>query len=256
MASISNAHLQDKRLISRVDDALDACDRAVMSRFIGFLDERETALVAAHIRAVKPSVVTRFYGGHDEAERVLLGVSSLYDAIDDAEYPLVALELTWRSGIALSHRDVLGSLMGCGIARDKVGDILCENGLAVVFIREELAAFVAQSVTTIGREGVTVTYPYQGRLPVFHRYEDVSGTIASVRLDAVLKVLLGCSRETACEYIRAALVQVNHVEATAVSASLKTGDRVSVRGHGRFVIDDVSEFSKKGRVILRARKFV
>lgn len=256
MASISDSHLQDKRLLSRVDDALCACERGWHRRFIGFLDEREATLVAAHIRGMHASAVTCFFGGHAEAERVLLGVCSFGDTLDDADFPLVPLGCTWRSGIALSHRDVLGSLMGCGITREKVGDILCGDGLAVVFIREELAPFVAQTLTTIGREGVSVSCPYEGRLPVFHHFEDITGTVASVRLDAVLKVLLGTSREQACEYIRSALVQINHVETTSVSASLKAGDRVSVRGHGRFVVDDVSDFSKKGRVILRARKFV
>ena len=256
MASISDKHLQDKRLLARVDDALEACDRGWARRFIGFLDEREAALVAAYVRGRHKSLSVRFFGGHNEAERVVFGVCSEGDVLENVDFPLAPIGLKWRNGVALSHRDVLGSLMGCSIAREKVGDILCEDGLAVVFVREELAEFIAQTLTTVGREGVTVICPYQGTLPTFHRFEEISGTVASVRLDAVLKVLLGSSREFACDCIRSSLVQVNHVEEVSVSTSVKEGDRISVRGYGRFIIDDVSEFSKKGRVILRARKFV
>ncbi len=256
MASTSDRFTSDKHLLSRVDDALLSCDRGWCRRFIGFLDERETALVDAHIRRVSFSANCRFFGGHAEAERTVFGVCSIGDELLDEDFPLTAMEFSWRSGVSLSHRDVLGSLMGCGITREKVGDILCENGRAVVFVREELAPFIAEQMTTIAREGITVCYPFEGTLPVFHRYEDIIGTLASVRLDAVLKVLLGVSREQACVLIRSSLVQVDHTEILSVSASVKEGSKVSVRGHGRFVIDSLSDTSKKGRVILRARRFV
>lgn len=254
MASTSDRQLEDKRLLARVEDAFDIADRRHTPHFIGFLDERQTALVRTRLPKYNPSYF--FYGGHDDAERVLLGVFPEGEEPTLDRFPLTALAFCYGTTVTLSHRDVLGSLLGCGITREKVGDILCGEDRAVVFVQEELAAFVAQNVRKIGNVGVKVICPYEGELPVFHRFEAISGTVASPRLDAVLKVLLGVSREQAADRIRDALVQVDHTVVQSASYTVRAGQILSVRGSGRFVIDDLSQQTKKGRLVLLARQYV
>ncbi len=255
MVSTSDLSLEDKRLLARVKDAVSMCETRYAARFIGFLDERQTAVVRAFLMHNKPLAEYRFFGGHEDAERVMLGVFSQDYPVDGGAFPLTAVGFRFREEADITHRDVLGSLIGCGIVREKIGDILCESGLAVVFVHEELSRFIADNVTKIGREGVAVQLPYEGDLPVMHTFVPVSGTLASARLDAVLKVLLGCSRERACEKITSALVSVNHRPVQSVSASIKDGDLISVRGSGRFAIRSLSDTTKKGRLILRAEKY-
>lgn len=255
MVSTSDHALEDKRLLARVKDAVSACETRYAARFIGFLDERQTAVVRAFLEHSKPFAEYRFFGGHEDAERVILGVFSQEYPVDVDAFPLAAVGFRFREEASITHRDVLGSLIGCGIVRDKVGDILCEKGLAVAFVHEDLSRFIADNVTKIGREGVTVQLPYEGTLPAMHTFVPVSGTLASARLDAVLKVLLGCSREQACEKITSALVSVNHRLIQSVSAPVKEGDLISVRGSGRFAVRDMTDTTKKGRLILRAEKY-
>ena len=185
-----------------------------------------------------------------------IGVFADYDDPTDEAFSLVSIAFRYRKEATLTHRDVLGSLLGCGIVREKIGDIICAEGLAVVFVREELAPFLTEQMTKIGREGVEITCPYDGTLPSMHAFRDISGTIASVRLDAVLKVLIATSREQAAQLIREQLVSINHVPCRSVDSGLSAGDIVSVKGKGRFVIDDLSDKTSKGRIVLRARKYV
>ncbi len=255
MDSISDNHSEDKRLLSRVDDALRMCI-AKGACFIGFLDARQTDVVRRYLTAVKSTTVWEFFGGHDEAERTMLGVFADKDVRSYREFPVEAVAFRFRRGVKLTHRDVLGSLMGCRIAREKVGDILCADGLAVVFTTTELAPFISQTIEKIGREGVKTEYPYDGELPVFHEYENITGTVASPRADAVLKLLLSCSREQAATYITSMLVSVDHRPCSSVSVTLKEGQVISVKGKGRFVLDDLSGTSAKGRVIVKARRYI
>ncbi len=254
MASTSDQQLEDKRLLARVDDAPDICERRYTPHFVGFLDERQAALVRSHIARMRVSYA--LYGGHEDAERVMLGVFPDGEEPASDRFPLTAVAFRYGMQAELSHRDVLGSLLGCGIAREKVGDILCDTDFAVVFLHEDIAPFVADSVRKIGRVGVKTVYPYDGELPIFHRFEPITGTIASARLDAVLKVLLGLSRERACDRIREGAVQLDHKPALSPSQTVCAGQILSVRGSGRFVIDDVSQTTKKGRLILQARRYV
>ncbi len=254
MASTSDWQSEDKRLLARVDDAFDICQRRHTPHFLGFLDERQASLVRSHIP--KSCTSCCLYGGHEDAERVIFGVFPDGDEPVLEWFPLTAVAFCYGMAAELSHRDVLGSLLGCGIAREKVGDILCAQDRAVVFLHEDIASFVAESVTKIGRVGVKVLCPYDGELPVFHRFEPVSGTLASPRLDAVLKVLLCVSREKACEILRDGAVQVDHKPASSPSQTVTAGQVLSVRGSGRFIVDDVSQMTKKGRLVLQARRYV
>lgn len=255
MVSTSDHALEDKRLLARVKDAVGMCETRYAARFIGFLDERETSVVRAFLSANKSFADHHFFGGHEDAERVMLGVFSQDYPFDDDVFPLTAVGFRFREEADITHRDVLGSLIGCGIVREKIGDILCEKGLAVAFIHDDLSHFVAENITKIGREGVTVQLPFEGTLPVMHTFLPISGTLASARLDAVLKVLLGCSRERACEKITSLLVSVNHRLVQSVSAPIRAGDLISVRGSGRFAVRDITDTTKKGRLILRAEKY-
>lgn len=256
MASISDSDFDDKRLIARVEDAIRLTERRGFARFVGFFDERQTAMLKNHLRRSHPQLLFRFDGGHPQAERVMLGVFPDEVQQEESVFPFVAIRFDYRLQAAVTHRDVLGSVLACGIERDTIGDIVIADGYAIVFVTEELAAFVADSVDTIGREGVKATFPFVGKVPPIHRFAPLDGTVASPRLDAVLKVLIGVSREQAVEWIRSDRVRVDHVTQSSASFTVREGAIISVSGYGRFVIDDLSALSKKGRVILRARKFV
>ncbi len=256
MGFTSDNQLDDKRLLARVDDALAACCDRYTARFIGFLDERQARVVGDCLSAHARGISWRLYGGHEQAGRVMLGVFS--DAYPDTDetFPIVPLAFDYRYGEMLTHRDVLGALLGCGIVREKVGDILCDSDKAIVFLHEDLVAFVAQEVTKIGRVGVRAHFPYSGELPTMYHFVPITGTVASARLDAVLKVLLGISREESAARVRNALVSIDHQPALSVSTPVHEGAVISVRQSGRFIVDEVSQMTKKGRLVLKARKYV
>jgi len=170
------------------------------------------------------------------------------------DYPLCVVAFRYRSVREITHRDVLGTLMAAGIRRDKIGDILCGEGLSVVFLREEIADFVTEQIDRIGGEGVTALTDYSGPLPVSHTYQEIKDTIASPRLDAVVKSLLRLSREKAAELIRLGSVSVNHRPTLSVSLALTAPCTGSVRGYGRYLIDTIGPETKKGRLLLCARK--
>ncbi len=256
MVSTSDLYREDKHLKARVEDACRLCERRGIARFVGFLDAREAMLAKGYIRQLQATCDAVFYGGHNDAERVMLGLFPEASDVDRASFPLATLAFYYRKEADITHRDVLGSVIGCGVVREKIGDILCEEGRAIAFLHEDIAAFVAESLDKIGREGVKIEWPFMGEIHCVHHYRSVSGTVASPRLDAVLKVLLGISREQAAQLIQSAVVSVNHVPTMSVSRTLIGGEVLSVKGYGRYIVDDVSAVSKKGRVILSARQYV
>ncbi len=254
MASISNPHKDEGLLRSRVEDTVRLSEKRHFAAFLGFLDEweRTQAEQLLHNLCVNNY---RFFGGYDDAERCMLGVFP-DDASDDSLYPLHAMAFHYRGVKQLTHRDVLGTLMSIGLRRDAIGDILCGDGLVVVFLRDEIGSYVCDQVTKIGGESVRIEDDYCGELPISRTFMEIRDTVASARLDAILSALIHCSRDHSSQLIRADAVSVNHTVVRSISHTVDIGQTVSVRGHGKFIIDELGPETKKGRLRFVARKYI
>ncbi len=242
-------------LSPRVADAVAFARDRFTDKYIGFLDEKGVAECKAAL-GCEGYGNYGFFGGYEGAERVMLGVFSEYTSADSADWPVKAITVTSRRSAELTHRDYLGSLMSLGIKRETVGDILCEPSRAVIFVSSKLAGHICSQLTKVGGEGVGVMLGFDPPLPVAHSFAEISDTVASMRLDCVVASLCSVSRGKAEELVSAGLVSVSGVEIQKTGFTVKSGDTVSVRGKGRFIIDDSPGSSRKGRILFRARKCV
>lgn len=237
---------------ARVTDAFSLCEKTSVPRFLGFLTPAEAARA---IDILKPLTSRfEFFGGFDEAERRMLCCKP--DWCDEPVYPIKAYTLRFRERDVISHRDVLGSLMSLGIVREAVGDILTEPGRAVVFLAEEISGYVVSQLSKVGGAGVTLSEGFELPLPGASERVECSDTVASLRLDCVIGAICGLSRRSACELIEQGFVSVNSVACEKATRSVSSGDRLTVRGKGRFDILSASDLSKKGRIILKYSKFI
>lgn len=242
-------------LRARIDDACQLCEWRSCPRFVGFLDEHRQAVARAVLRE-RGEKNFCFFGGYDEAERVLLGIFPSFMLPENTAFPLTSIVFRYRPSATLSHRDFLGTLLSLGLKREKIGDILCDEGQTVVFVSEELADFIAESVTKVGGEGVKSQTPFTGTLLVQRRFSEWQDTIASARLDAVLKAALRISREEAARKITAGLVSLNHMPCLLSSQTVSEQDVLSVRGGGRFVVEQIGPPTKKGRLFIKIKQYI
>ena len=156
------------------------------------------------------------------------------------------LECTGRDLEGLSHRDYLGSLMGLGIVRESIGDILVLPDKAFVFIKPEQTEYILQNLTKIGRRGIRLRLCDIGEVELPERAcKEISTTVSA--LDSVITSAIGTSRGKAAEVIRGGSVTVNWEEVEELSKVLKEGDVFSVRGFGRFCLSHVGGTTRKGR---------
>ena len=252
MASTSNS--DEHLLLARVEDTVQTCEIYYAPSFLGFLDLREQACAKNYLTHMPCNYA--FFGGYSDADRCLLGVYPDYMDANEVQPPITAVAFRYRPVAQLSHRDILGALLSSGIRRDKIGDILCGDGLSVVYLQDEIVTYVCEQVDRVGGEGVTCIRNYDGALPLDKSYKDIHDTIASPRLDAVVKALTRFSREKAADAIRLGSVSVNHLVVLSASANVDAPCTISIRGVGRFLIDTIGPPTKKGRLMLTARKCI
>ena len=237
---------------ARLKDTADICAKTSRPKFLGFLSAAEAVLAGQILK--NADCRTAFFGGYDTAERVMLGCFP--DWMEEDSFPINALTFKYRETDTLSHRDFLGSLMALGIKRETVGDILTEQGRAVVFVTDEICDYIKNQVTKIGRTGVSVTEGYTLPLPKGDELIEFTDTAASDRIDCVISALCGFSRAKALEVLAAGSVTVNSVPVSKPTKSVAEGDIISVRGKGRFLIGSLENRTKKNRIIINYKKYI
>ena len=85
--------------------------------------------------------------------------------------------------------------------------------------------------------------------------QQITGTVPSLRLDALIATAFQTSRSKLAEVIAAGRVFINGKAVTKAGTELKSGDVVSVRGKGRFYLDEVKNTTKKGRTVVVIQKY-
>ena len=192
---------------------------------------------------------TETFGGYELAERQI-AVFRPEAPVFYADYPVKCLKITplnAKFAEDLNHRDYLGAVLNLGIDRACLGDILVEEDAAYLFCLERMADFIRDNLIRIRHTSV---YVEQVEAENFHyepKYKEVSGTVASVRLDKLLALAFNASRSSLTGLIEGGKVFVNGKLVTSNGYEPKGGDLISVRGMGRFRFRETGGQSKKGR---------
>ena len=250
---------EEQLLVRRVQDAA-AGARYGGQRFLGFLDERGRVLAEARLN--REDVFSCFWGGFEGAQRCYLGIGGDEAPVPE-DFPLAAVRITcWLPGHTVptaqlpTHRDYLGALLGLGLRRECIGDILTDGDSAVCFLDDKMLPVVRDELSSVGRFSVRVEQVELAECAGWQqKTEEVRINVPSLRADAVLASLLHLSRAEAASLIMRGAVSLCHMPLSQQHASLEEGDTLSVRGYGRWRILEIGGLSKKGRIWLTAEKF-
>lgn len=241
------------RLLDRQAHALDTGRVQVTD----FLDPREQNL-AALLMQQEPSLRYELEGGYPQAERRRLVMMPQGTTKDETEAGIALLQVKGDFRFeAPAHRDVLGAVMGLGIKREKVGDILIQPDGAQVFVTEELVSLLEMRLTGIGAVSVsTAEIPVEAVATPEERVKELRATVASLRLDSIAAHGFSTSRSQMAREIKSMKVRLNWRPADDPSLEVKAGDVISIRGRGRVVVEAVTGETKKGRIGLLLKRFL
>ena len=240
----------EKALLARANDAAQLCERQYATKIFGFLTpvERESIRHSFKKNQFDPEIRFTFFGGYPDAERCVFAALPPYaDEADLWEY-ISVLEISGRDISSLNHRDFLGSLLGLGIRRDKIGDIVCLEGRTLVFVLADICDYIIANLSKVGRHGVKIKQVDASCVEVPKgKVEEIRTTVAAFRLDCIVAAAMKSSRTQAVEAIRSKRVQLNWRECDDPSAKVNGGDVLSIRGQGRFRVSEEARETKKGR---------
>lgn len=249
----------DRILLTQIAERADLCRERCYLTSTRFLDLRE-ADMAQQLLHTMGWTNGRVWGGYDGAERQVLSfLPDWMDAdtwADSEDNPLAAVRCSRHREDVLTHRDYLGSLMGLGLRRDCIGDILVgEHGVDIVVLRE-IVPFLLTHYEKAGRKRLTVAeIPLSALIVPEEAVNFVRDTVASMRLDAIVASMFRLPRTRAADAVKAGKVFLNQRQCFRPDHEIAVHDRITLRGTGRGEVDEVLGESRKGRVVVSLKRF-
>lgn len=186
---------EEKNLLARAADVAEAVLRGHQPGVTDFYDPYHTGLVVSALKTVA-GLACRSDGGYPGAERRRVAIFPDYLDPADAESRLGFLSITGRfQGSRPGHRDYLGSLLGLGLKREKLGDVLVGDEGAQVVVAAEVLPYIMGCLSRVGRWEVSTGEIGSGDLNIpEEKVKTVSTTVSSLRLDSVAAAGFGVSR--------------------------------------------------------------
>lgn len=238
-------------LFSKIIDRVSSTEKKGFTTYCGFLDPRQQMLLHRIESELPVSVL--LYGGYPDSERK---IAAFYETNPEFDaFPLSVLEVTSRELSSFSHRDVLGSLMGLGIKREKIGDILLDES-AKLIVSDDVAEYILLHLERIGNRRVQIRH-FTGVLKTPEKKQKIlRDTVSSLRLDTICASAFGISRSSAVKLIQQQRVFVNYEMIDNVSYALKGGEILSAKGYGKAEFEQVTGKSKKDRYMIVIKKYI
>lgn len=237
-----------------IDLALDWVDRAEQTYspvLTPFLDPRQKYIVQSLV-GQNSDLTFQSFGGmeHAERERAFIAPEYFKAELEDFEISLVEINYPVKFN-ELKHGQVLGTLMGSGLKRNKFGDIVTDGSRWQLMLDQKIESFVLLQIDRIGKAKVKLeSLDFNGLIEIKDEWHTKEEIVSSLRLDNVISSTLNLSREKAKTLIKSNRVKLNWSVNTSPNEEVDTGDVLSVRGFGRIRFNEVLTRTKKDKFLI------
>lgn len=253
--NLSQLKDDEKLFLSRLGDLFTLSREKCKTRFSLFLNGLQIEIAKEFILQNKLDNYM-LYGGRENAERLVLGAFSPYDTPEEQDFPITHVTSRYPENAELSHRDFLGAMMALKITRESIGDILISPGRCDFFVLAPVLDIILNELTKVGSFGVKTAKGTPGDFVVLERFDTVRGTIGSARIDSLVSMLTKLSREKAAQLISSDRVERNYIKATDGARKFNAGDIFTIRGYGKYIVDEIQPPTRKDRLPVVCRKYI
>lgn len=253
---LNHLHREEDRILG--SHILDKCEQVLKyhkTQATDFLNPYQLELAVPLIKQIA-EINYKKEGGYPRAERKRLVIFPEYLFPDLVEKQIKIYQLDGNFAFQrLTHRDFLGALMGLGLQRKMIGDILVHSDFAQIITAAEIQDIIELKLDQVHQVSVEVKEIEESELvkPVKHEKE-IMTTVASMRLDSVASSGFGDSRSKMARDIESEKVKLNWKIESDPAAEVEIGDLISVKGRGRVKVEAQKGISNKGRIKLTLKR--
>lgn len=240
-------------LIKRIEDV---CNQAYIFNYpksLFFVNKYEKAIINDYLKYY-PNIKASYFSMINNAEQELLVIYQ--DNLINNDYSNL-LKISYPTKFFnLNHRDVLGSLLGLGIKRNNIGDIMKVNDDLYVEVKKEISDLILDNLDKIGKSKVKLSI-VDKEITRKQDFLSNQGVVKSLRLDNVVKLITKMSNSEVRDYLLGQNVKVNQIIKDDFSYIINNDIELSLKGYGRFIIEVNSiKKTKKDNYLLTYLKYI
>ncbi len=191
------------------------------------------------------------YGGYEESERKI----AVFGTEDDFGYPaqppikiIRVSPLSEKFSDDLTHRDFLGSVLGLGIKRETVGDIIINKNSGYIFASASISNYIIDNLTKVRHTSVFCEICEKIPENALPQPKEKVVIVSSLRLDVLISGVYDISRSKSSALIDGEKVFINGKMCKSNSLNIENNSMISVRGYGRFRYTEILGNTRKDRI--------
>lgn len=243
---MEESELTRKRLSELLKKSEDA-PYFIFTDFLGLMEQAIFHEIKKDFRGAKYTL----FGGAEGTERVMIRFGDTEELGYEEPFPIVTLKaepVSMKFAERLTHRDFLGSTLALGIERSVLGDIIIRDNIGYIFVKEDMAQYIVDSLTRIRRTDVKLSIV--DAIPEGELYKTERRKLQAVgeRVDALIAKLFSISRDDSLSLFKKGLVFAEGRQILSPSYIPKENELISVRGHGRFIYRGYEGLTRKGKL--------
>jgi photosystem II S4 domain protein len=249
--------VENRETVARVIDQAEQSIKTWEVVLTDFLSPPELAEIQQQFgRLTEVQLIA--WGGYPQAERKRLAIARSELPLDQSQVAVTALDIAGNFLFdPATHRDFLGAILGTGLVREKIGDIIVlgERGAQAIVV-PEMVEFLETQLNQVRSVPVKTQRIELSELKIREpKKKELTTVEASMRLDAIASAGFGVSRSKMADLISAGDVRVNWKDVSQASHIVKPGDLIAIRGKGRLEVGEVA-VTKKERYRVQLTRFI
>jgi RNA-binding protein YlmH len=245
---------EDEGLISSLFDKIELCKKKNIIIYANIFLPPQIWAKLVEIEA-ELAVLVEVNGLSIESEKKMVAFKSYYSD-EILKFPFKIIVIKNHSKFNnLEHRHYLAGILSTGIKREKLGDLIVENENCYTVIFDGLFDFLKLRLLVIGKSKIKIEEIGNKEIPRY-KFEVKEYLINSYRLDVIVSALINSSRNEALKMIGSSQVMVNYGFKTDKSLTVKKGDVISIRRHGKHIFIGSLGETKKGKIKGKFKKYI
>lgn len=251
---LNSINCDDKNLISGIFNKIQLAEKTNKTIFTSdFISPAIWNEILAKCENYKVKTFTS--GIFNDADRRILAFSVLDEPED---YPIKLLQIKNKSKFStLLHKDYLGSIMSLGINREKLGDLIIQDGICYATVCSDISNYITSNLESIANCPCEAQeYDYRSYKLPERKFEEKIVISTSLRLDGLIAAICNVSRNKSVGLISQGKILLNYFQCFKKDETLKNNDTLTIRGYGKFKIREIIGTTQKDRLKVSILKYI
>ncbi|MBF8982216.1 hypothetical protein IZY60_01560 [Lutibacter sp. B2] len=248
---------QDRQIVMKTLNKVEKALKNYMVCSTDFYDPYEISLCSSVLDQIS-DLNYGVFGGYKEAERKIIMVCPSIFSFEEKDKPIGALKIHGNfTKKDVTHRDFLGAILGLGLKREKIGDLLINDGVINLVVYKELGEYIRLNLDKVSKYKVIVEdMDCKDLIEKEEEFKIIQTTVASLRLDTMASAGFSVSRNIISRSINNEKVKVNFKTVQQSSHMISKQDIISLRGSGRIIVEHIGDKTKKDRIKVTIKRML